>query len=153
MMKKLVIAFAFFLLIAGGTISVLKWMEVYPFASKGGGEVAGQVEQDEPPRFIKMDPFAFSIVQGDKVAITIQIQFDLEAVGADNEAKINRLLPRLGDAFLRDLYSFIPRLLKKKGRINRDIIVQRLQMIADKVTGPGTVDNILLQSYIEIPGG
>lgn len=153
MMKKLVIAFAFILMIAGGTISVLKWLEIGPFAPNGEVDVVDQVDPGEPPRFIDMDPLSIPIFQGDKVAATIQIQFMLEAVGADNEAKITRLLPRLGDAFLRDLYSFIPRLLKKEERISVVIIKQRLQMIADEVTGPGIIDDILVQSVVDIPGG
>lgn len=152
-MRKLVIAFAIVMMIAGGTISVLKWLEVGPFvATEEQIAEESEFEEGEPPRFIDMDPLAIAIFQGDKVVATIQIQFKLEALGADNEAKITRLIPRLDDAFLRDLYAFLPRLLKKEERISVVIIKKRLQMVANKVTGPGTIKDILIQSVVDIPG-
>ena len=77
---------------------------------------------------------------------TVQIQLKLEAIGEENEEQIIRLLPRISDAFLRDMHAFIPRLLKKEERINVVIIKKRLQIISERVVGPNLISNILVQS-------
>jgi hypothetical protein len=73
----------------------------------------------------------------------------LETIGSENESKVTELMPRLNDAFLRDLYAFIPRLVRKEGKISAIVIKQRLEMIAGKVTGPDLFRNVLVQSITE----
>lgn len=150
-MKKLVIAFSLLIVIAGGTISVLKWLEIGPFANTA---VEGGDDKMAPPeaaRYIDMDPLVITLFQGNKVAATIQIQVKLEASGKDNEKTIYKILPRLSDAFIRDLHSFIPRLLRKSDELDAIVIKQRLKMVSDKVAGKGIVSNILIQSVADIP--
>ena len=60
-------------------------------------------------------------------------------------------MPVLTDAYIRDLHSFLPRLLRSKERIDVLIIKQRLQFIGNKVAGKGLIDNVLVQSIIDQP--
>lgn len=145
-MKKLTIAFAVLMMLTGVAISIMKSMGIGPFAN--GGEESGEVAQpsNEPPRFMDMDPLVIPVFHGEKVATTIHIQLKLEIRGSDNEEKVSRMMPRLNDAFLRDLYAFIPRLLRKQKRVDVIIIKQRLQMIGDKVAGKGSIGSVLVQS-------
>ena len=55
----------------------------------------------------------------------------------------------MSNAFYKDLYAFIPRLLREDDRINVLILRKRMQLIADKVAGPGIVDGILIQSVTD----
>ena len=98
-----------------------------------------------------MDPLAISIFQGNAVAAIVQIQVKLETNGDDNVIKIKRLMPVINDAFLSDLHSFLPRLLKAEERIDMLIIKQRLQLISDRVAGKGLIKNVLVQSVIDRP--
>jgi flagellar basal body-associated protein FliL len=158
-MKKLVIIIAVVLMLTGGIISVLKTMEIGPFASATDEDAAQNDEEGEgderstpkrePPRFVDMEPLIITIFQDQKVATTIQITVKLETTGAKNEAAINKLLPRLGDAYLRDLYAFVPRLLRKTERIDVFAIKARMQLVSDKVAGPGVVDGVLVQSVVD----
>lgn len=154
-MKKIVIAVAVVLMLAGGTVSVLKWLGIGPFA-----EVEAEAEavetgatgpSGEPPRFVTMDALVIPVFQGDKVAATVQIQLKLEAANVENESEIARLLPRLNDAFLSDLYGFIPRHLSKEKRVDVALIKDRLQLLGDKVTGPGVIKSVLVQAVLENP--
>lgn len=147
-MKKFVIIFAVLLMIAGAAVSIMKTMELGPFAPEGENGEEGSADSEdapkkaklEPPRFVDMEPLVIPFIQGTKVSTTIQITLKLEAMGAENEAKIMKLLPRLSDAFLRDLYSYVPRLLSKRARVDVFVIKRRLQMVSDRVAGPGTID-------------
>jgi len=147
-MKKFIIIFAVLLMLSGGTIGIMKTLEVGPFA-KAEGEGAEKTVPNEPPRFIEMGLLLIPIFSGDRVATTIQLQIKLETIGTEREDKINKLMPRINDAFLSDLYAFIPRLIKKEGKIRAIVIKNRLQMIADKVAGQDLIANVLVQSITD----
>ena len=108
-MKKLLILVGALFLIAGGTVSVMKWMNLGPFQEK-----AAQQEEapSEPTLLVDMEPLLIPIFQGDKVAATLQFQVKLETIGSENAAKIQYLMPKINDLFMRELYGFMPRLLK-----------------------------------------
>ncbi len=149
-MKKLVIAVAIMLMLAGATISVLKWLGIGPFGDPAEVEATGTTP-DEPLHFVTMDVLVIPIFQGEKVAATVQIQLKLEATNLESASEIARLLPRLNDAFLRDLYGFIPRHLRKKERLDVALIKDRLQLVGDKVAGPGVIKSVLVQAVLENP--
>ena len=152
-MKKIVIGAAVLLMLAGATVSVLKWLGIGPFGNGDAVEtVATGTTPGEPPRFVTMDVLVIPIIQGDKVAALVQIQLKLEAGTVENAAEIARLLPRLSDAFLRDLYGFIPRHLRKEERLNVALIKDRLQLVGDKVAGPGVIKSVLVQAVLKNPG-
>ncbi len=156
-MKKIVIAGAVMLMLAGATVSVLKWLGIGPFAeveaeAEAVETAATGTTPGEPPRFVSMDVLVIPVFQGEKVASTVQIQLKLEAGTVENASEITRLLPRLSDAFLRDLYGFIPRHLRKEERLDVALIKDRLQLAGDKVAGPGVIKSVLVQAVLEIPG-
>ncbi len=150
-MKKLVILFAMLLMLVGMSMTSLKYLRVGPFEDTD--EVEEKIEKpvEDTTKFVDMDPLAISIFQGNAVAATIQIQVKLETNGDDNVDKIKRLMPVINDAFLRDLHSFMPRLLKAEERIDILIIKQRLQLLSDRVAGKGLIKNVLVQSVIDRP--
>ena len=153
-MKKIVIAVAVVLMLAGATISVLKFLGIGPFGDGDGDVVETEATGTTPgeaPNFVTMDVLVIPIFQGDKVAATVQIQLKLEVADVGSASKIVRLLPRLGDAFLRDLYGFIPRHLRKEERLDVALIKDRLQLVGDKVAGPGVIKNVLVQALLENP--
>jgi flagellar FliL protein len=151
-MKKLIIIFAVLLMLGGATVSVLKVLKMGPFApapddasSEGGVHEA----PPEPPRFVEVAQMYVPIFAGDSVATTIQIQIKLETPDEESEATLVRMMPRLNDAFLRYLYSSLPRLLSKDERLDVAVIKRRLQSVADKIVGPGLVENVLVQSVTD----
>ena len=95
-----------------------------------------------------MEPLAIPIFQGNKVAATVQIQVKLETNGKSN---VKKIMPVITDAFVRDLHSFMQRLLKAKEQIDVLIIKQRLQLISNKAAGKGLIKNVLVQSVIDPP--
>jgi len=147
-MKRLFIALILVIMVAGGTVSVLKWLGLGPFALEEGAvaEKKPAKPSDEPPRFIDFAPLLIPVIGDNKVAVTINIQLKLETVGAENEADLKRMLPRLNDAFVRDLHGFIPRLLRKKERLDVSIIKKRMELIGGRVAGKDKITGVLIQS-------
>jgi len=136
----------------GGTIGSLMFLETGPFKPKKGEiKKIKQKTLKDTTQFIDMDPLAMPIFRGNRVAATIQIQIKLETNNKDKAEEINEKMPILTDAFIRDLHSFMPRLLRVKERVDVLIIKQRLQMVSDRVLGKGIVSNVLVQSLINQP--
>ncbi len=152
-MKKLILLFAMLLMLIGGTAGALKFLELGSFKPEKGtiSKKVIQKQEIDTTIFIDMDPLAIPIFQGNKVAATIQILVKLETNSEDNAEIIRDRMPVITDAFVRDLHSFMPRLLKAKERVDVLIIKQRLKMVADKVAGKGLIQNVLVQSILEQP--
>ncbi|MBT3306070.1 MAG: hypothetical protein HN377_06260 [Alphaproteobacteria bacterium] len=149
-MKKLLFLFAMLIMLVGGTIGLLKFLELGPFKPKKG-EIKEIIKKDivDSTVFIDMETLALPIFQGNRVAATVQIQVKLETNNEVKAERIRQMMPVITDAFVRDLHSFIPRLLRAEERIDVLIIKQRLQMVGDKVTGKGTISNVLVQSILD----
>ena len=145
--KKLVIIFAVLLMLSGGTISVLKWLKIGPFSDTI--ELAEKSAPDEPPVAIEMDKLSIPIFAENRVAATILIELKVDAIGAENQEMITKLLPRLSDAFFKDLYIFIPRLIRRKNKLTTRILAERRKKTADKVLGPGVLHSVIILKVTE----
>lgn len=151
--KKIVIAFSVFLMLSGATVSVLKWLKVGPFAEVTEEELQAQQEEavvpDEPPVAIDMDSMNIPIFAEDRVAATVMIKLKVEVIGSENEEKVTKLMPRLNDAFFKDLYAFIPRVIRRQNKLNASILVERMKMTGDKVLGPNIIHDVIIEEVTE----
>jgi len=150
-MKKIVMIFAALVMLGGGTASMLKWLQIGPFEELKKAEKQETVKKVEEAVTIDLDPLVTTIFQENRVAALVQIELKLETVGDKRVERIKYLLPVITDAFLKDMHSFIPRLLKAEERLDADIIRQRLQLIGDKVVGKGMIRNVVVGDIVEQP--
>ncbi len=151
-MKKFLIVLASLLMICGSLSSTMKFMEIGPFATEKA-EVKKVVEDDFELKsiFIDMEPILIPIFKGNEPAAKIQIQIKLETKSRETAIKIQRMMPRISDAFIQDLHGFMPRLLKERERIDVFVLKQRLKLIADRKFGKGLVQDVLVQSVVDTP--
>ena len=152
-MKKLAFLLLILIIIGGATYGVLQFMEIGPFAISEDEKAAQQKEQseiDNPPVFIDVEALLIPVFQGDRVVSTIQIQVKLE-LKKENEAEVNRLLPKIHDALLRDLYNYIPGQLHRYKRLNLVKVKKHMIAVTGRSVGDGLVDNILIQSIMDTP--
>ena len=150
-MKKLLLIFGLLVMLCGGTVSALKFLKLGPFQGEEVVEEKPEEQVEATILFVDMEPLAIPIFQGNRVAATVQIEVKLVTNGKDNVERIKQIMPIITNAFVRDLHSFMPRLLKAKERIDVLIIKQRLQLISNKVAGKGLIKNVLVQSVIDQP--
>lgn len=152
-MKALVVILAIVLVLIGGSVGVMWFMELGPFATADAADeaVSEATEPSEPPRFVEMRPMVISIFQDDSVAATIQIELTLETIGASNEDTLRQMMPRLSNAFIQDLHGFLPRHLSDGRQLDVNVLKHRLLAIGTKVTGPGVIHEVLIQSIVDIP--
>jgi len=149
----LIIVFAIVLLIVGATFGAMKWFQLGPFAPKDTAAVEAAPKIQAPDAlFVDVEPLMINVVQGNAVVTTIQMEVKLETAGNDNIIKIKRLLPKYKDAFVTDLHTFVPRMLRELGHLDLPTIKKRLKLVADRVTGDKQlVHSVLIQSIVDTP--
>lgn len=155
-MKKLVMAFAVMLMLAGGTVSLLKYMSMGPFEVTPEELAAQQAEEakkektkalfESRPRYIEMDQIQIPMFQDNSVSGTLMINYKLEALNVDNERIIAQAKRRLGDALIKDFSFYIPRTLRNNKTLDVTLVKYRIMMISDRMLGKGVVSDALIQA-------
>lgn len=155
-MKKLAIAIAILLMLTGGTVGALKYLEIGPF-EKTPEEIAAAnaVDPDvekaksffaERPRYIEMDPIQVPVFQGEGVAGTIIINYKIEVLGLDNERMVARSKRQIGDALIKDFSYYVPRTLRNNKTLDVTLIKYRIIMVSDRLMGKNVVNDALIQA-------
>jgi len=56
----------------------------------------------------------------------------------------------LKDAYVRDLFSFIPRQLRKSKKLDQETLRRRLQVMGQRTIGKGIINAVNIKSYSEV---
>ena len=154
-MKKIVVILAALFILVGGVVATLKWLGLGPFENSETAETEEAPDKDPGMQtiFVEMEPIMVQLLNGNAVAMTVEVQVKIETEGQDNAIFLTRQMPKISDAFVRDLYAFMPRMLKTKKRIDVLILKQRLQVVGERLMGKGLIKDILVQSEIGTPAG
>jgi len=154
MPKVVIIALAVVILLAGGAVTLMQQLELGPFEEKveltpeQKAAIAAEIARKkalEPPRYVDLEPLLVPIFKGDAVVATIQLQIQIET-RKGNVSKITKQMPRLKDAYIRDLHAYIPRLLRKQKDLDIASLKRRLFVIGERAIGKGLIDGVLVQS-------
>lgn len=150
-MKKLVLIFAAVIMLAGGTVSVLQWLQIGPFAPKDTTAEAAKAPASPPapPVMVDLEVMSIPLFHEDKVVTTIQIQLKLEVPKAQ-EGAVQKAMPRITDAVIKELHAYLPRALTKSDRIDLGALKTRMLGAIERKLGPGLVDNVLVGSINDI---
>ena len=88
---------------------------------------------------IDLQPLSISVVKNNRVARVFFIKLTLIFDSPAKQDKVQKILPRMIDAFNTELYQLLARKLMEENDYNIDLITLRLQEVADREAGPGTV--------------
>ena len=143
MPKTLIIILAIFVLLVAGGVAVMQQMEIGPFTVEK--PLTPEEKTERLRRFVSMEPLSISIFRGGAVATTIELKLQLET-REGNEFIVKKNLPRLKDAFIRDLHSYFPRLLSRKKELDLADLTKRLFLIGKKTLGKGIIDDLSILS-------
>jgi hypothetical protein len=143
MPKLLIIVLAIIVLSVAGSVAFMQQMEIGPFANEK--PLTSEEKTEKLRRYILMEPLSISIFRGGAVATTIELKVQLETV-AGREMSINKKLPRLKDALIRDLHSYFPRLLGKKTELDIPNLARRMFLIGERTLGKGVIEDLSILS-------
>ena len=142
MAKKLIVGIVAVLVLAGGTTAAMKFLTIGPFAEVPAQDSTASKKKKRVPIFIDMEPLILSLIEGDKISKPLQIQITLETYGQDNATFLEQRIIKLKAEFFKDLYSFIPRLLKEKNRLDVPILNERLKIVGTRLIGKTYIEGI-----------
>ena len=143
MPKILIIILAVIVLSLAGGTAVMQQMNLGPFAIEK--PLTPEEKSEKLKRYVSMEPLSISIFRGGAVATTIELKIQLETK-AGRELILNKQLPRLKDAFVRDLHSYFPRLLSKKKELDMADLTRRMYLIGERTLGKGIIQDLSILS-------
>ena len=163
-MKKLVIiVFVVIILLFGGIITFMQQMEVGPFAkeesvdavSTGDEEAASTASGNSETQLIDMEPITVPVFMGDSVQAPLRLQVRIgfkidnpknegSELGTNEENKqqkerLEKYMPKLQDAFVVDLISYVPRLYRRNSKLDMQEIANRLREVGQRTIGKSRI--------------
>jgi flagellar FliL protein len=147
-MKKLVIILILLLLLGGGLGGGAYWWFFMDGASLVLGDAEPEPEPEIPRIYVEMNALTIPVIRGGAVAKYILLQISLEVPDESAREEVIDRMPRLQDAFLRDLHAYFAS-IPLDSPLNVRTVKQRLQRIADRKVGAGIVDEVLIQGAFE----
>jgi len=114
--------------------------------SKGEGD--DQSRKLPETAYVQLDPLAAPVIGGGKVRYNVMLTLSLEIGDQANKANVTRIMPRLRDAMLMELYARPVVRDDESGRIDLEAVKERMFGIARDVVGGGVVRDLLVVSAV-----
>ena len=155
MPKIVIFVFVGIILLSGSSVGLMMYLEIGPFANEEKKANENSTTKDEKSekklvvQTITMAPLSIPIIQNGKIALNLQLEVQIDTT--DKKAqKLREKLPILKDAYVRDLFSFIPRQLRKSKKLDQETLRRRLQVMGQRTIGKGIILSVNIKSYSEV---
>ena len=155
MPKIVIFVFVGIILLSGGSIALMMQMEIGPFANEEKKANVDSTSIDEKPEkkvvieTVTMAPLSIPIIQNGKIALNLQLEVEIDTT-EKKAPKLREKLPILKDAYVRALFSFIPRQLRKSKKLDQETLRRRLQVMGQRTMGKGIILSVNIKSYSEV---
>lgn len=118
-------------------------------AEKGHGGGHGEKTHYE---YVELDPLILPIVDQNGVSQVVSVVIALEVMDADAMHEVERMTPKLKDAYIQDMYGELNRHAAMKGGVVQvSSIKERLNKISTQVMGEDVINDVLLQVVQQRP--
>jgi flagellar basal body-associated protein FliL len=149
-MKLIIIGVIVVVLLAGGGGAA------YFFRADLFGDTAAQkapIAKTADALFVDLESITIAVIRNRRIEKHVVLQLSLEVPDEESRSAVSHALPRVKDAFIKDLYDYYA--VQPPGRegINVEAIKKRLKRTADEVMGPGKVRAVLIQGAVERAAG
>lgn len=160
-MKKVIIIVVVILLLAGGGAAAFFFLQQEETETATGeageaGEVpAGaqlEAKKTEDPNYLDMENLAIPIIRNRRIEKHVILKVSLEMMDEDTMEDAKPYMPRLKDAFIKDLYDYYS-YQSPGAKINTEAIKGRLKDAGDKVVGSGKIRKVLIQAAFQRSAG
>lgn len=113
--------------------------------AKGEGDESRKLPETA---YVQLDPLAAPVIGGGKVRYNVMLTLSLEVGDQANKANVTRIMPRLRDAMLMELYARPVVRDDESGRIDLNSVKERMFGVARNVVGGGVVRDLLVVSAV-----
>ena len=98
--------------------------------------------------YVQLDPLAAPVIGGGKIRYNVMLTLSVEVAEQSHKADVTRLMPRLRDALLMELYTRPVTRNDESGRIDLESVKERMFTVAREVVGEKIVRDLLVVSAI-----
>ncbi len=98
--------------------------------------------------YIQLDPLAAPVIGGGKIRYNVMLTLSVEVAEQSHKADVTRLMPRLRDAMLMELYARPVTRNDESGRIDLESVKERMFTVAREVVGEKIVRDLLVVSAV-----
>jgi flagellar basal body-associated protein FliL len=145
-MKLIVILVVVVVLLAGGGGGV------YFFRDALFGESApkkAEIAKTADVVFVELESMTVAVIRNSRIEKHVVLQVSLEVPDEATRANVAKALPRLKDAFIKDLYDYYAVRTPGSDGINVEGIKKRLKRTSDLIMGEGVIRAVLIQGAVE----
>ena len=146
MVKILIILGVVVVLLAGGGGTV------YFFRADlfGGGEPKkADIAKTPDVLFVDLESLTVAVIRNRRIEKHVVLQVSLEVADEPSRAEVSKALPRLKDAFIKDLYDYYAVRMPGQDGINVEGIKKRLKRTGEEIMGGGKIRAVLIQGAVE----
>ncbi len=118
------------------------------YASQKAREKAGVLAKEEAKKleFVKLDPIILPIIDANGVSQVVTLVVSLEVDSPEKAEYVAKLVPRLKDAFIQDMYGVLNRKASMDGGVVKvDQLKERLNRVSKRILGENKTNGVLLQ--------
>lgn len=149
-MIRLIFIVIAFLIMVGGVIGGLYFWGIDPLAKFNA--LVGNAPADpkapakvaQAPAYVDFGLLIVPVVQDREVRKQAELILRLE-VPFEKKELVAQNLPRLQNAYLQDMMSFLPIHLRDGDRLDQAVIRRRLTLLSEKVLAAGLVKDVLIE--------
>jgi flagellar basal body-associated protein FliL len=146
-MKLIIIFVVVVVLLAGGGGGVYFFRDAL-----FGGESApkkADIAKTADILFVDLESLTVAVIRNSRVEKHVVLQVSLEVPDEATRANVSKALPRLKDAFIKDLYDYYAVRTPGSDGINVEGIKKRLKRTSDLIMGDGVIRAVLIQGAVE----
>lgn len=153
-MKKILVSVIALALLTGSGFGAYLFFAKPAQASEAKKEESaeGKENPDANIKFVQMTPLVLPIVDKNGVSQVVSLVVSLEVKDELAAKEVERLTPRLKDAYIQDMYGVLTRQAAMEGGVVQvGYIKSRLNKVTAKVMGQDMVRDVLLQVVQQRP--
>ena len=117
----------------------------------GGASSAAKlpIKTDPEAQFVDLETINIAVIRNRRVEKHVVIQVSLEVANNEARVEVSKALPRIKDAFIKDMYDYYAIAPAGQQGVNVEAIKKRLKRTVDTVMRDGSVKDVLIQGAIE----
>ncbi len=119
-------------------------------AEETAAPAAGEKGDKEPSIFVKIEPMQLVVRSQQGRNYQVLLTLNLELVEASDKPKVEKMVPRLRDAFVRELYGIPMSAAGQWTAGDLESVKNRLRAQSNRVLGAELIASVLIQQAIPI---
>jgi len=148
-MKLIVLVVVVVVLLLGGGGTAYFFRDAL-FGAEGEQAAAKlPIEMTPDALFVDLETLNIAVIRNRRIEKHVVLQVALEVVNEEARVLVSKSLPRIKDAFIKDMYDFYAYQNPKAGGVNVEAIKRRLKRTVDEVMKDHSVKKVLIQGAIE----